>query len=112
VKYLTLCGRVGEHRNTSSSPRGSVISIPEFTFLVIAIVFELHIYLAITCAIYISCAFLTYLSCCCHLVGPNIFRFCTCKINVNSTFLHAKSVIVFKTSIQPPLDGISSFQKV
>ena len=35
--------RVSEHRDTSSSPRASVISIPEFTFLVIAIELEVLI---------------------------------------------------------------------
>ena len=44
-----------EHGNTSLSPCASVISIPEFTFLVIAIVLEVYIYLAITCATYILC---------------------------------------------------------
>ena len=34
---------VREHGNTSSSPRASVISIPEFTFLVIAIELEVLI---------------------------------------------------------------------
>ena len=35
--------RVSEHRDTSLSPRASVISIPEFTFLVIAIELEVLI---------------------------------------------------------------------
>ena len=41
--------RVSEHRDTSSSPRASVISIPEFTFLVIAIELEV----IISCVIYL-----------------------------------------------------------
>ena len=49
---------VREHGNTSSSPRASVISIPEFTFLVIAIGLEvlipclslvLYLYLVLSC---------------------------------------------------------------
>jgi hypothetical protein len=44
---------VGEHGNTSSSPCVSVISIPEFTFLVIAIVFEVYISCYHLCYIYL-----------------------------------------------------------
>ena len=46
---------VREHGNTSSSPRASVISIPEFTFLVIAIELE----------VLISCLSLMLLISCC-----------------------------------------------
>ena len=46
---------VREHGYTSSSPRASVISIPEFTFLVIAIKLEV-LYLAYhLCYLYILC---------------------------------------------------------
>ena len=48
-----LCVR--EHGITSSSPRASVISIPEFTFLVIAIELEVLIS-CLSLVPYISCA--------------------------------------------------------
>ena len=54
--------RVSEHRDTSSSPRASVISIPEFTFLVIAIELEVLIS-CLSLGIYILC-----LSCLAYLV--------------------------------------------
>jgi hypothetical protein len=44
---------VGEHGNTSLSPCGSVISIPEFNFLVIAIVREVHISCYHLCYLYL-----------------------------------------------------------
>ena len=46
--------RVSEHRDTSSSPRASVISIPEFTFLVIAIELEV-LRSCLSLVIYILC---------------------------------------------------------
>ena len=47
------CCKAREHGNTSSSPRASVISIPELSFLVIAIVLEVHISCYHLCYIYL-----------------------------------------------------------
>ena len=57
---------VREHGNTSSSPRASVISIPEFTFLVIAIELEVLIScLSLVLLIYLVSILLSSTCCWC-----------------------------------------------
>jgi hypothetical protein len=77
-----------EHGSTSSSPRASVISIPELSFLLIAIVLEVHISCYHLCYIYLVPILLSSSCYCYRLVELSIFRVCACKLNV-SLILHS-----------------------